>query len=291
MCLIAVKPVGVKAPSNKEFRSWCDIHPDGAGMAFNDRSGGVHILKGALNYKEFISLHDKMRGLIKPLKPEQVNIVYHFRQATEGVIAPHNCHPFPICDNPAQLGSTDVIVDKAIAHNGIIYEYGMYKAGKWDFKQDDYTTDTQKFIINYLVGLGDAIYNESVKKLIVAHTDSKFAILDSRGVSLIGRFEQDGGMYYSNSTYLRQPIVVTGGVSTDKFWENYDKIQAEKARQEYYDNKDEEDWVKDNYFFGYKQDDSVMCEYCNDDVKFKDTRVLYDSLVCQKCYGNFTVDF
>jgi hypothetical protein len=68
MCLIAVKPVGVLPPTKKQFRDWFVEHPDGAGMAFNDKDNKIHILKGALNLKDFIAMHRKMTEIIRPYK-------------------------------------------------------------------------------------------------------------------------------------------------------------------------------------------------------------------------------
>ncbi len=180
-----------------------------------------------------------------------------------------------------------MICDSAIAHNGIIYDYATYKDGKWNYTQDDYTTDTQKFIEQYLVDIGDAIYNEGVRKLICKYTSSKFALLNSRGVYLIGDFICDKGMYYSNYTYLNLPAT------------NYSlkPIPVSAASDSYEDDnyyyhsgniKRDSDYYKSLYFNDkYSDDEQVFCEYCGEDITYKESTIICDAMLCPKCADYF----
>ena len=208
MCLIVAKPAGVKAPKNGDLKRWFKTHDDGMGLMYSLPDGNVRILKGAMTVNDCIALHDQLKADIKPESITDIEIVYHFRQATEGTVKPGNCHPFPISKDKGLFQQTDIIIDKAIVHNGVIWDYGTYTDKKWIFNSSSDTTDTQKFIEDYLTDMdSSSLHNPGVMRLIAQYTDSKFAILDSEGITLIGKFIEDKGLYYSNGTYKpAQPI-------------------------------------------------------------------------------------
>jgi len=273
MCLIVAKPVGRKMPTIENLHYWFTSHKDGAGIMFNDALRKVHILKGAMTVTELHNLHNKMIKLIKPLSPTQVNIVWHFRQATEGTVKPQNCHPFPISSNKKELESLDLVTNRAITHNGIIWDYG--EGGLTDLTNKDTsdTTDTQKFIENYLSRMGGAIFNQGVRDLIAEYTQSRFAILDETSISLIGEFIKDNGLYFSNSGYKKiepSPIILPYAdayANTSLLAKEYDDL-----KRGHYNN------------FQY-------CDYCGGDA-----RHLYDvgdGFVCKSCadiLGRFNDD-
>ena len=290
MCLIAVKPAGVKAPSNHQLKMWFKEHPDGAGMAFENGDGRIHILKGALDLKSLYKMHRRMCNIIKPEKVHNINVMYHFRQATEGAVAEHNCHPFPLTSDTVALGSTDVICDSAIAHNGVIYNYATYKDGLWDYKQDDNTTDTQKFIEQYLAGMGDCIYNKSVGSLIAKHTSSKFAILSDNKITLIGQFIWDKGMYYSNYSYQESIVVVQKEQTPVPSYSYYDHMYGDTTNNStgrFYHSGDmnkDSDHYKENYFNKlFEGDELVFCDNCGNSITYDESICVFDSLLCAEC--------
>lgn len=257
MCLIVCKPEGVAMPSLFQLDNWFSTHPDGMGLAFPDASGFMRILKGGMTTTDMRLILDSAEEYIKPCSFIDMDIVFHFRQATEGSVCAGNTHPYPITEDATALQAQNVLTDIALAHNGIIWDYSTYTNKKWVFNMTAAKTDTQSFIEEHLVGLGKTIWNKSVQELIAAYTDSKFALLSKRGITLIGDFVKDGGLMFSNGSYdLPKPSV---GMVTyyppkdsldqygaenygyaDRFG-NYDGAcaEAESKRLKGYDGKDD----------------------------------------------------
>uniref|UniRef100_A0A6M3LLE3 Putative glutamine amidotransferase n=1 Tax=viral metagenome TaxID=1070528 RepID=A0A6M3LLE3_9ZZZZ len=205
MCLIVTKPIGVQMPNNKDLTRYFDSHPDGFGLAFQDK-GRVHILKGAMDTKEMKNLVSRMKKILGKVNPTDIDIIFHFRQATGGYIMPENCHPFPITRNLDALSSLNVVADSALVHNGIIEQHTNYysKDTTYYYKEQE-KTDTQEFIEEVLADMGKALWNPAVQKLISNYTYSKFAILTAKGITYLGDFIADNGYYYSNSSYKVSP--------------------------------------------------------------------------------------
>lgn len=218
MCVIIAKPAGVKMPTNKTLRRAFTNNPDGFGLAYKVVGGMPHIKKGAMTFKAMKML---LRSIPNPVDAE---VILHFRLATSGHIYEGNCHPFPLSRKAEHLTALEITSRMAIAHNGIIYSstkptvayYG--NPDVWGDKWDA-LSDTQEFIRDYLVDIGDAIFNKGVRKLIEDDTMSKFAILTTKGILLIGDFTNDKGLYYSNASYKQpnywKPVKTKGVVSTD----------------------------------------------------------------------------
>lgn len=275
MCLIVCKPIGQDAPGDKELKRWFKTHPDGMGLMFNTQDGKVHILKGAMTPGEMITLQSTMIQLIKPLSPKDVNIVYHFRQATHGSIKPGNCHPFPITKDVDKLKATEIITHRAIAHNGIIWEYGTYSKKSWSFDLSADLSDSQQFIIEYLADMGGHIHNKGTRQLIASYTESRFAILDNQGIDLIGKFIKDKGLYFSNGTYktafkpIAAPVVYQPPLaSLDDY--GMDDYEMELALEE------------------EKKTGKITEDYCDNCGELVATRELrntgYGYFLCKSCY-------
>lgn len=205
MCLVIGKPRGVKLPKGKHLVRWFNQFPDGFGIAFQFR-GQVRLLKGALDIDEMFALVNKMRRILTEEKSsiKDIDVLIQFRQAVTGRACREYCHPFPMSSQQGDLDSLDVLADCVLAHNGTIQEY--YEAN-WKAKGKD-KNDAQEFIKDYLVGMGDALWNPAVQELIRVHTRSKFALLTAQGLSYIGTFIADGGLLFSNPSYQGQ---VEGG--------------------------------------------------------------------------------
>lgn len=262
MCLIVAKPIGKKMPSLEKLDYWFTSHKDGAGIMFNDALHKVHILKGAMTVTELHNLQSKMIELIKPLTPAQINIVWHFRQATEGTVKPQNCHPFPVSSNKKELASLDLITNRAIAHNGIIWNYGEGGLTELTNADTDDTTDTQKFIERYLSRMGKTVFNQGVRSLIAEYTQSRFAILDETNINFIGEFIKDDGLYFSNSGYKE--------VKPSPVLSYADSIYA----------KEYKDWKQYRYKY--------QCDYCG--ITTEELYDVGDGLVCKSCV-NILDDF
>ena len=206
MCLIVVKPKGVRPPSKTKMKRWQRQFPDGFGLAYLHQER-VRILKGAMTTRATKRILAQVARSLGGAELKDVDIIMHFRQATAGQVEPKNCHPFPITDDQAALSSLDIETDIALAHNGIVFstddyypgysKYGYYSAQTLLHSK----TDTQEFIEQHLVGLGDILWDKQVQGLIGLSMGGKCALLSSRGITYIGEFIEDGGLLYSNSQY------------------------------------------------------------------------------------------
>lgn len=221
MCLIIVKPRGKALPDRKVLELAWKNNSDGFGIAYHhEGKPTVVILKGAMEQHEVFDLIAQVPDPIK------ANMVMHFRFATEGDISAGNCHPFPIAKQVEALTALRIECPVALAHNGIIpsdigdYVYGNRVAaltGKAPGNKP-VLSDTQQFIQEYLVGLGKAVLNTHVGKLIEAYTGSKFALLTPTRTILIGKFIHDKGLYYSNTSYKTQYYYLPATSVCSKEW-------------------------------------------------------------------------
>lgn len=187
MCIIIAKPKGVKLPTKKKLERCFKNNPDGAGIAYAEDSK-IRVIKGFMTFKEFwqyLQVLGKIQNLTK------TNMILHFRLATHGEVLPQNCHPFPVSNNEEDLLTTDILSDMAIAHNGVI---------RWCGHNKD-LSDTQIFIRDIASELKEYLFTNAMSELISQATNSKFAVICSDKIRLIGTFFADNGCYYSNTSY------------------------------------------------------------------------------------------
>ena len=191
MCVIAIKSAGAKLNWRTLQRCW-EANPDGAGYAYHD-NGRVYVSKGYMAFKDF-------KRAVKPSPISKSDeAMFHFRIATHGVIAPSNCHPFPLSTSDDELGALDIVTNVAIAHNGII-------GGMAD---DDNLSDTMLFIRDYLAPLGaDNVVDPMMHRIIGKAAASKLAIMSASGIQTLGTFEKHKGWTYSNASYKEAPALV-----------------------------------------------------------------------------------
>ena len=195
MCVIICKRAGLALPSEEVLRKCWNHNSDGFGLAFNDpKDNRVTIYKGAMT----LSHAYKIIGRVP--KPKKRDMIFHFRIATQGKVAPENCHPFPLTPKIRWLKELNVLTPVAIAHNGVINVNPDGKKGYKGGKSDE-LSDTQVFIQHYLSGLGTSLLNKQVMKLIHGFAGGKFAILTQQGIRTIGEFEEEDGLLFSNTSW------------------------------------------------------------------------------------------
>ena len=168
MCVIIVKPAGVKMPDSAIINAAYTANPHGCGMV----STNVH-------YKGL-----SLKSLKKHLKQvsDDEPCIIHFRLATHGSIKTANCHPF-------HRGNV------WFAHNGIL---SIKPVGD----MTDSETAFQNIIYPQiaLYGYGSAEMDDAVYSVIGY---SKFAFLQDDKLRLYGDFiKQDDGCYYSNLRFM-----------------------------------------------------------------------------------------
>ena len=208
MCIIAIKPAGIKMPAETTIENCWYNNPNGAGIMYA-AGGTVHIQKGFMTLKEFKAT---LKQLEKTIDVVNTPMVLHFRITTHGETSPGNTHPFPVTEKLPLLQMTKFKAPLAIAHNGII----DIKPSKKDI------SDTMEYVINQLAPLyqlkKDFYRQDAGKKLIYNAIRSKMVFLDDAGrIETVGDFiTSEDGMLYSNSSYKARTVYHKWDI-----WEDY----------------------------------------------------------------------
>lgn len=208
MCVIAVKPAGVKLPAMQTIENMWYNNNDGAGFMYAT-GGTVHIEKGFMTLKDFKAA---LKRLEKSIDIINTPMVMHFRITTHGETSPGNCHPFPVTEKLPLLQMTRSKTSLAVAHNGII-DIKPSKKG---------ISDTMEYIMSQLAPLyqlkKDFYRRPAGKKLIYNFIKSKMVFLDAAGrIETIGDFiAGEDGLLYSNSSYKARTVYYDWDI-----WEDY----------------------------------------------------------------------
>ena len=213
MCIVVYKPKNIEMPNEETLKECFRCNRDGAGYMFPE-DGKVQIKKG---FMSFDALNTSLQADYQRLG-SATPFVLHFRIGTHGGNNQANTHPFPLSKRMSDLKQLSCSVNCGVAHNGII---SLTSTRTTEYVQEydpelkcmvnryvpaDYS-DTMKFITDYLALI---IHNKNwytnedninlIEKLI--GTSNKLAIMNADGhTTLIGNFIEDGGVFYSNSTY------------------------------------------------------------------------------------------
>lgn len=208
MCIIAIKPAGVKMPATATIENMWYNNRDGAGFMYA-AGGTVHIEKGFMTLKDFKSAINKLE---KEIDTTATPIVLHFRITTHGGTSPGNCHPFPVAEKLPLLQLVKSKAPLAVAHNGTI----SIKPSQKDI------SDTMEYIVNQLAPLyqlkKDFYRQDAGKKLIYNFIKSKMVFLDGAGrIETVGDFiAGDDGLLYSNNSYKARTVYYDWD-----FWDDY----------------------------------------------------------------------
>ena len=198
MCVIAVSKRGARQPTEANLRAMFQRNPDGAGYMYA-RGGKVYIHKGFMNLGEFLSaVRNEHFTKADP-------VVYHCRISTQAGVNPYMTHPFPLTDRRDDCERLDYPCDVGIAHNGIIRMTSDRKETRF--------SDTVIFITDYMTKLirnRADITDPAVNEMIENLTNSKWAIMDgiTGDIVTIGRFENNDGLLFSNTTYLPRTTII-----------------------------------------------------------------------------------
>ena len=189
MCIIAVKPSGVKNPKTEWLHNCEKINRDGIGIAFLKAGINEVVIK-----KDFLNSQALAEFIEKNIRLEDT-LMIHFRLATHGLKDIGNRHPFPISTDKSLLRKPNLITDFAVAHNGIISCLPRHHK----------FSDTQKFVLSILSdknikeGLGTKAIDILISEFL---GNDKLAILKYDGTLLMyGDFLIDEGIYFSNNGY------------------------------------------------------------------------------------------
>lgn len=215
MCVIAVSPVGVNAPTEQNLKDMFQHNDDGAGWAYV-LDNRVIVNKGMLTWLDFQKslalLEKKLKTANKTMK--DIAIMFHFRIGTHGPNSEALTHPFPISSQAKHLMALDYEADIAMAHNGIISS--VTPRTGW--------SDTQQYISDILMPLAKtdkAFYKNKYYQTLMRNTisGSRLAFLDNNSeFTLIGDWVETDvpelkGIKYSNLNheYTYSPSYFYGG--------------------------------------------------------------------------------
>lgn len=198
MCIIAIKPAGVKTPAETTIENMWYNNPDGGGFMYTS-GGTVHIEKGFMTLKKFKAA---LKRLEKTIDTTSTPIILHFRITTHGETSAGNTHPFPVTEKLPLLQMTKFKTQLAVAHNGII----DVKPSRKDI------SDTMEYVMSQLAPMyqlkKDFYKQDAGKKLVYNFIRSKMVFLDGTGhIETIGDFIEDkDGLLYSNTSYKTRTI-------------------------------------------------------------------------------------
>lgn len=218
MCIIAAKPAGVKMPDTETIRRMWYANRDGAGFMYA-ADGKVCIEKGFMKLADF---ETALSNLAKRHDLTALPIVLHFRITTHGGTKPSNCHPFPVTRSVKNLQALKAYASIGVAHNGVIPIHPRYGI-----------SDTMEYIATQLAPLASALpdfyTNPAALELIENAIQSKMVFLTDTGkLTTVGDFINDGGVLYSNGSYMGY-----GSRSAAWWWDDEDFIAkpAPKAKK------------------------------------------------------------
>lgn len=176
MCIIAIKPAGVKRPTKDQLEAMCTANPDGFGYMTWSKKKGLQVRK-TMNEEQFLKWVQKI--------PDTQPVVYHARIATHGSVNVRNCHPFLSDDK-----------QWAFAHNGILR-----------IQNERDMTDSETFFRRIAMPMLRAGYHPNDKGDFDAMVNtiidgSKFAFMDGNGnIYTYGNYIKDNGLLFSNGSY------------------------------------------------------------------------------------------
>lgn len=255
MCIICYKPKNIAFPEEAILQNCFSNNDDGAGYmyAYNNN---VYISKGFTTFDNLKKSLEKTRKLTG----DNVPYVLHFRIATQGYKKQFT-HPFPLSGAMSKLKLTRASCNIGVAHNGII---DLTSDGSLNY------SDTMKFITDYLslIIRSYSWYKDDRTKLLIERLigNSRLAVLDKKGhCELLGKgWLEDGGLYFSNSTYsyskpkIAYPIFDDGyyfaPVNYSKVGKNYDMNYSKKTGRYYFNEFSCPVALEDDYTY---------CDLCN----------------------------
>lgn len=175
MCIICIKKRGIEFPSVKIVETMCENNPDGFSMVVSDGSKAKRFR--TMDKQLFI---ERYRIVLKTYDYRKTSMFIHARIKTHGSNRRENCHGWR---------ENGLI----FAHNGI-----LSIANRGDL------TDSETFfrdIFSPAYRVGGWKRGEKAIEAIIG--TSKFVFMNDNGdIKHYGHYIEDGGLLYSNSTYI-----------------------------------------------------------------------------------------
>lgn len=190
MCVIVVKPRGIKIPPKSILQKCWDHNSHGVGYAINIKGEtDTYVQKGFMDFD----------GFYKSLMEENIRksdiLIMHFRLFTHGKKIPEHTHPFPVSKDKTDLELLAYSSNMICAHNGVFHLAN----------QPNDISDTMYYIQFWLTKfkLASLISDKTEVERLTKDIDfSKLALLINGTMHLLGSWEKHQGCYYSNLYFL-----------------------------------------------------------------------------------------
>ena len=272
MCIIVYKPYNKKLPS-KEVLLECFIsNPDGAGFMYRINNNAlIRIKKGYMNFPDLWNELEEIN-----LKNE---IVVHFRIGTAGLNNKANCHPYPVSSDIKDLTKLHIVTTKAVAHNGILWEYDITQSIFNDtqlfimeilssdfFQEHRFAPIFDTLIKNYTNGSRFIFFRQNetaemwgngwIKVNDIYFSNSTY----KEKVTVYKKWDKERGYHYydySSNTYSANKIKIDGDLETEA-----DEIEKEKQELLFLQHTEEKECPLCASGAEYEDDDLWYCAYC-----------------------------
>jgi hypothetical protein len=240
MCIIIFKPKRVPMPTLEIMKNCFEANPNGAGFMYRD-DGVIHISKGYMTLEELLNAINLTSETINLKKTD---VVIHFRISTHGSSIPPNTHPFPLSNEISDLKALNIICERAIAHNGILHEYGGFSNAVSDM------SDTM-----YFAKMLSTVNDRFIAPIMEVHAakGSRFVFMSGKGKTIhVGMNKPKGtGIWYSNTSYATPVVTIYNYPvrSNYNFAGTNHWMGGVSKQQELLDEQKEEawrDWLKVN---------------------------------------------
>jgi len=184
-------------PSLEIMENCFTANPNGAGFMYR-HEGVIHISKG---YMTLDALQGALNLVSESIDLKKTDVVIHFRISTHGSSIPANTHPFPLSNEISDLKALNITCERAIAHNGILHEYGGFSNAVSDM------SDTM-----YFAKMLSHVKDRFIAPLMEVHAarGSRFVFMSGTGKTVhVGMNKPKGtGIWYSNDTYLKPVVTI-----------------------------------------------------------------------------------
>jgi predicted glutamine amidotransferase len=131
MCVILIKPSGVKIPENFEeyFKRGARANFDGSGFAIHKKSNNYITFRKNLDIEKVVKSYKSVVDVMSEKEKTESTIMFHARIRTAGIVSNFNCHPFVLQNNSflnkKNRGTevADASYNPVMMHNGGFHEY------------------------------------------------------------------------------------------------------------------------------------------------------------------------
>ena len=228
--------MGKKLPTKEILRNCFTNNSDGAGFSFV-QDNRIYISKGYAKFKPFLR---EVRKYVK----EDTSAILHFRIASVGEVSSTNCHPFVVIDDKREVEKTVNCTKKPVfAHNGTLPISA--KNGKSDTRQ-------YAHIIGDPLIRNNIFRNKSLMHIMGESIGSgKMAFMNRKGdMKLLGDFEEEDGIFFSNHTYKWS----LGTVTRYAWSKKTGKLEKEEDNAYGYDGYDDYSGYYGGGYYGKRRD-------------------------------------